>query len=489
MYNSDPVVENDAEGPISFSALPGHEQKILKEWVFRSMGIPKQYWEQTFRDLNESNRNPNYEVTGLPKKVFFTKHARSEWKKLLGQAVAYLEEYSIAEQDRYARTLSVSVLEKLIADGHTGVQMFTSDDGTKHAIVVTVVVNGVYKYYVYEYFPEFSTVVSGGNSDMRGTRVHYAARAKFVRVVNGYFYTRENPGVTYHSAEAAAKRVVFEPIGKSFVPWYSGNLDPVTAARAEGVARVSGAILIVGLTGGSGAPVVVLAFGWGADQALTGAKMVHRGEQADTIFVQGAKYLLGEDSKIVKWLGVGYDVAPDVLVPSAAFVARLNNIRRVKLGLEGANRAKSGWFNFRGDLGGETIAAGYGEKYTGIFSWVNRLGLRQGFSTTVRNFDAGGSWFAKIDTAVHEGFHALVGKHLPTVWKAGDATLFRIPVGAPIKYVEEVFAYAIGHGGALRFHGIPFAPLEAFGSLSRGEAITTVIFGVGGYWIYEYFND
>jgi large repetitive protein len=107
----------------------------------------------------------------------------------------------------------------------------------------------------------------------------------------------------------------------------------------------------------------------------------------------------------------------------------------------------------------------------------------------VRNFDAGGSWFARMDTAVHEGFHALVGKHLPSVWKAGDATLFKIPVGAPIKYVEEVFAYAVGRGGALQFHGIPFAPIEAFGSLSRGEAITTIIFGVGAYGTYEYFND
>lgn len=154
-----------------------------------------------------------------------------------------------------------------------------------------------------------------------------------------------------------------------------------------------------------------------------------------------------------------------------------------------AARAKSGWLNFRGDLGGATLATGYGAKYGGKLSWANRLGLRQGYSTTVRNFDAGGSWFARMDTAVHEGFHALVGKHLPSVWKAGDATLFKVPVGAPIKYVEEVFAYAAGHGGAFRFHGIPFAPIEAFGSLSRGETITTIIFGIGGYGIYEYFND
>lgn len=147
------------------------------------------------------------------------------------------------------------------------------------------------------------------------------------------------------------------------------------------------------------------------------------------------------------------------------------------------------WFNFLADRGGETVPTGYGATYGGNLSWANRLGLRQGYSTTIRNFDSGGSWFARTDTAVHEGVHALVAKHLPSVWNAGDATLFKIPVGAPIKYVEEVFAYAAGHGGALRFHGIPFTPIEGFGSLTAGESITTIIVGIGGYGIYEYFND
>ena len=146
------------------------------------------------------------------------------------------------------------------------------------------------------------------------------------------------------------------------------------------------------------------------------------------------------------------------------------------------------WFNFLADQGGETVATGYRAAYVGNLAWANRLGLRQGYSTTIRNFDSAGSWFARTDTAVHEGFHALVGKHLPSVWKAGDATLFKIPVGAPIKYVEEVFAYAAGHGAALRLHGIPFAPIEAFGSLTAGESVTTIIFGIGVYSIYEYFN-
>jgi hypothetical protein len=153
------------------------------------------------------------------------------------------------------------------------------------------------------------------------------------------------------------------------------------------------------------------------------------------------------------------------------------------------SRAKSGWINFWDDVGGETIPIDYGAKYTGKLSWADRLGLKQGYSTVVRNDDVSGSWFARMDTAVHEGFHALVGKHLPSVWDAGDATFLTIPVGAPIKYVEEVFAYAVGHGSAFRFHAIPLAPIEAFGSLSPKESITTIVFGLGAYMIYEYFND
>lgn len=110
------------------------------------------------------------------------------------------------------------------------------------------------------------------------------------------------------------------------------------------------------------------------------------------------------------------------------------------------NAGPQKWFNFLADQGGETVPTGYGAAYGGKLSWANRLGLRQGYSTTIRNFDSAGSWFARTDTAVHEGFHAIVAKHLPSVWKAGDTTLFKIPVGAPIKYVEEVFAYAAGHG-------------------------------------------
>jgi hypothetical protein len=154
-----------------------------------------------------------------------------------------------------------------------------------------------------------------------------------------------------------------------------------------------------------------------------------------------------------------------------------------------AGRTRSGWFNFWADKGGVTEAIGYGAEYSGRLAWANSLGLRQGFQTAVRNFDNAGSWFSRMDTAVHEGFHALVGRHLPTVWRVGDAKLFGVPIGAPVKYSEEVLAYGLGHGGALRFHGIPFAPIEAFASLSKGEATTTIVFGSTFWGLFEYFGD
>jgi hypothetical protein len=100
---------------------------------------------------------------------------------------------------------------------------------------------------------------------------------------------------------------------------------------------------------------------------------------------------------------------------------------------------------------------------------ANRLGLRQGYTSQIQNYDLGGSWFARTDTAAHEGLHSLIGQHLPSVWDAGSLTIGRFPIGAPVKYVEEVAAYGVGHTAAFRFHALPFAPLEAFGSLNAAE--------------------
>ena len=140
------------------------------------------------------------------------------------------------------------------------------------------------------------------------------------------------------------------------------------------------------------------------------------------------------------------------------------------------------WFNPWGDLGGQTTITGQGASYTGRLAWLNKLGLRQGMVPHIQNYDAGGHWAARLDTQAHEGVHAILARYVPSVWKAGDATVAGVPVGAPVKYLEEVVAYSVGHIASARIHAVPFAPVEAFGSLTAAERLTTIVFGglVGG---------
>jgi RHS repeat-associated protein len=134
------------------------------------------------------------------------------------------------------------------------------------------------------------------------------------------------------------------------------------------------------------------------------------------------------------------------------------------------------WLNLFGDQGGQTNYA----RIPGTRFWPR-------FNTNVTNNDLPGTW-GYLDTAAHEGFHAGIGRYAGIITLAGDARLGPIPIGAPVKYLEEVFAYSIGHGAALRFHGIPLAPIEAYGSLSRSEGL--FVFGLkgtigGGIGLYE----
>ncbi len=135
----------------------------------------------------------------------------------------------------------------------------------------------------------------------------------------------------------------------------------------------------------------------------------------------------------------------------------------------GVRRKFSEWANWRGDKGGVTKIV----RQINTSTWWPR------FQTVVKNFEIPGTW-AFRDTAAHEGFHALLARYAGIVWKAGDARLGPIPIGAPVKYVEEVAAYAIGHSAALRIHAVPLAPLEAFGSLSRAETLFTISLGGAG---------
>jgi RHS repeat-associated protein len=124
----------------------------------------------------------------------------------------------------------------------------------------------------------------------------------------------------------------------------------------------------------------------------------------------------------------------------------------------------SQWFRFGADAGGEEVISGNLGAYSGrIGQWLDKIGIRQGYSSSVSNFDAGtGNIFGRIDTGIHEGFHALVSRYLPTFKNLSMSSR----LGAIGRYPEEVVAYALGHGAAGRIHGIPFAPFEAINSLS-----------------------
>ena len=79
------------------------------------------------------------------------------------------------------------------------------------------------------------------------------------------------------------------------------------------------------------------------------------------------------------------------------------------------------------------------------------------------NFEARGTW-AFRDTAAHEGFHAFLARRAGVIWAMEDARLGRIPIGAPIKYAEEVVAFLVGlvrHFAFMPFRSLQSRRLEA----------------------------
>jgi RHS repeat-associated protein len=142
----------------------------------------------------------------------------------------------------------------------------------------------------------------------------------------------------------------------------------------------------------------------------------------------------------------------------------------------------SSWWRYGLDQGGSAAPGASLGPYPGkIGQWLDKVGIRQGSSSVINNLDAGGSWFARADTAAHEGFHAFVLRYFPTF---RELSLGNGIWSAAARYPEEVIAYAIGHGASLRPHGIPFAPLEAFNSLgaySAGEQLFAKLFW-GSFW-------
>ena len=136
-----------------------------------------------------------------------------------------------------------------------------------------------------------------------------------------------------------------------------------------------------------------------------------------------------------------------------------------------SRRSIQSWFAFWADRGGVTE--------------INPLTNRRFFNSynpIVHNFEVRGT-VAYLDTAVHEGVHAFIGRRMPIIWDLGEARFFGIPVGAPVAYVEELVAYSFGHLATGRIHALPFVPIEALASLTPGQQAVVIVTGVGAGYI------
>jgi RHS repeat-associated protein len=121
------------------------------------------------------------------------------------------------------------------------------------------------------------------------------------------------------------------------------------------------------------------------------------------------------------------------------------------------------WLRFGSDSGGSApIQNALGPYPTRLGQLLDRIGIRQGYSSTVINNDIGNHIFARIDTAVHEGFHALVAKYLPRFRDLSDFGRYE----GIARYPEEVVAYALGRAASGRLPAVLIAPFEAFRSLN-----------------------
>ena len=158
----------------------------------------------------------------------------------------------------------------------------------------------------------------------------------------------------------------------------------------------------------------------------------------------------------------------------------LGRLRTPGAGVAGRAKGFGDWFPFWHDRGGQT------------FAWrvINRRFLGPKYLPGVINKDVPGTR-AYIDTAAHEAVHAAIIRHLPSVYDAGNLRIGSLPIGAPVKYLEEVLAYGVGHLRAGRIHGVPFSVFEPLLSTSltnREKAVSVFTMLVGGWGIYEYYN-
>lgn len=157
-------------------------------------------------------------------------------------------------------------------------------------------------------------------------------------------------------------------------------------------------------------------------------------------------------------------------------------------------------------LGGSTTRGRSLGPYSGrIGRWLNRIGIRKGYESFVRNknLDANLKYeklgrhdlvdlIAERRTDIHEWGHTLFDRYLPTLRYLSDNT----SLGGIASFPEEVVTYSLGHAAVGEIHRIPFAPFEALGSVAKdlgmSEAAKAAIFwsraaGAGAIGIAEYF--
>lgn len=159
----------------------------------------------------------------------------------------------------------------------------------------------------------------------------------------------------------------------------------------------------------------------------------------------------------------------------------------------GSKRSFGNWLSGV-DRGGAFYTDKVGQSYSALqkIPVLRRLKKYQG---RIENDDVihGSPLYAKIDTQVHEGFHALVGNHLPSYSRLTYKSYKGFQYGRVFWHLEETAAYGLGRLSSGRLHLLPLAPLEAFSGFGkagvRDALIGYGILGGAGYGTYELFND
>jgi RHS repeat-associated protein len=298
-----------------------------------------------------------------------------------------------------------------------------------------------------------------------------------------YIHTQKN---WFKITEIKGDNISYESVNKSSKLWVriSGLAELVGGA----LGAAGGVVFGVATAETGVGPVAGAAFStWSTDHAIRGFGALVSGKEGRTYT---ARILSGamSDKTADKVDDISYFVASFLIaygnakLPSAPQIPGAN---AGQVALKTGSGSGKGWFSWWRDEGGwaAKVSDDGLSYYSGPKRWL------KGYRSTIRNYDAdlGSSWASIRDTHYHEAFHAFIMKYLPAYSNLAHMKLGPVPVGAPLRYLDEVGAYTFGHLMTGRLHAIPFAPVEAIGSLTRGQALVmgAVYMGLGGLAAYE----